>query len=49
MTISWKECGRNWSCPNVRYYPGIFREGLGKTTMPSNIFLLGERVMLNIV
>jgi hypothetical protein len=30
--MNWKGCGRNRSCPNVRYYPGICLEGLMKTT-----------------
>jgi hypothetical protein len=25
---NWKEFGRKWSCPNTKYYPNIFPEGL---------------------
>jgi hypothetical protein len=28
----WKECGRKQSWPNLEYYPGIYLEGLRKTT-----------------
>jgi hypothetical protein len=30
--MNWKGYGREWSWPNLRYYPGIFLEGLRKTT-----------------
>jgi hypothetical protein len=30
--MNWKGYGRKWSWPNLRYYPGIFLEGLWKTT-----------------
>jgi hypothetical protein len=30
--MNWKGCGRKRSWPNFRYYPGIFLEGLKKTT-----------------
>jgi hypothetical protein len=30
--MNWKGCGRKWSWPNLRYYPGICLEGLGETT-----------------
>jgi hypothetical protein len=29
--MNWKECGRKWSRPNLRYCPGIRLEGLRKT------------------
>jgi hypothetical protein len=28
--MNWKGCGRKRSWPNLRYYPGICLEGLGK-------------------
>jgi hypothetical protein len=30
--VNWKVCGRTRSWPNLRYYPGIYLEGLRKTT-----------------
>jgi hypothetical protein len=30
--MNWKGCGRKWSWPNLRYYLGIFLEGLRNTT-----------------
>jgi hypothetical protein len=35
MIISWKGYRRNQLCPNLRYYPGIFLEGVRKTTKTS--------------
>jgi hypothetical protein len=32
MIMNWKECGRKWSWPNLRYCPSIFLEKLRKTT-----------------
>jgi hypothetical protein len=34
MNGDWEGCGRKLSLPNVMYYPGIFLEGLKKTTKP---------------
>jgi hypothetical protein len=33
--MNWKGYGRNWSWPNLRYYPSIYLEGLRKTTKAS--------------
>jgi hypothetical protein len=30
--MNWKGCGRKWSWPNLKYYPGICLEGLRKAT-----------------
>jgi hypothetical protein len=30
--MNWRGCGRKRSCPNLRYYPSIYVEGLRKTT-----------------
>jgi hypothetical protein len=30
--MNWREYGRKWSWPNLRYYPGICLEGLRKNT-----------------
>jgi hypothetical protein len=30
--MNWKECERKRLWPNLSYCPGIFLEGLGKTT-----------------
>jgi hypothetical protein len=30
--MNWKGCGRKLLYPNLRYYPGIYLEGLRKTT-----------------
>jgi hypothetical protein len=30
MTVNWKGCGKKWSCPNVRYYSGLFLGVWGK-------------------
>jgi hypothetical protein len=32
MIIHFKECGKKRSWPNLRHYPGIWLEGLRKTT-----------------
>jgi hypothetical protein len=39
--MNWKGYGRKWSWNNVRYYPGIFLEGLRKTV--KNVRLAGLR------
>jgi hypothetical protein len=35
--MNWKEYGRKWSKPNLRYYPGIFLEGLRKPIKKHNL------------
>jgi hypothetical protein len=30
--MNWKEHGKKWSLPNLRYYASIFLEGLWETT-----------------
>jgi hypothetical protein len=30
MITNWKEYGRKWSWPNIRYYPSIYFERLRK-------------------
>jgi hypothetical protein len=32
LITNWEGCGRKWSWPNSRHYPGICLEGLRKTT-----------------
>jgi hypothetical protein len=43
-----KGCGRKRSWPNIRYYPGIFLEGLRKTTknLSQDIQALGRDLNL---
>jgi hypothetical protein len=36
--MNWKEYGRKWSWPNLKYYPGICLDGLSKTTETSVTF-----------
>jgi hypothetical protein len=30
--INWKGYGRKQSCPNLKYFPSIYLEGMSKTT-----------------
>jgi hypothetical protein len=42
--MNWKGCGRKQSWPNLRYYPNIFLEGLGKPTKNLRIAILQAEI-----
>jgi hypothetical protein len=43
--MNWEGCGRKQSWPNLRYYPNIFLEGLGKTTENLRIAILHAEIL----
>jgi hypothetical protein len=44
--MNWKGHGRKWSWPNLRYYPGIFLEGLRKNMKELVIAILHADILI---